>query len=85
MEGLLARGVASSLNPNADGEKTLSDPETRALWELAERGTDSLRLRFLDEATHDWITLTQLRARSEPALIASVGLDPGRRAGLPAN
>ena len=36
-------------------------------------------LRFLDEATNDPLIAHQLRSRSEPALIAAIGLDPGRR------
>ena len=56
-------------------------PEVRALWELAAMGTDSVRLEFLNEATRGPITLTQLCARSEPALIAAVGLDPARASG----
>ena len=84
MEGLLARGLAKPLDPDGDGKDTLSVPESESLWELARLGDKEIGLRFLDEATRDPITLSQLRARSEPALIAAVGLDesearPGRR------
>ena len=58
-----------------DGKETLSIPEAESLWELARLGDTDIGLRFLDEATRDPITLSQLRARSEPALIAAVGLD----------
>jgi hypothetical protein len=79
MEGLLARGLAKPLDPNADGNQTLSIPEAEALWELARLGDTDIGLRFLDEATRDPITVGQLGARSEPAIIASVGLDAARR------
>jgi hypothetical protein len=57
----------------------LSEPESAALWELAEHSTEQLRLRYLDEATRDPIMLRQLSARSQPALIAALGLDRLRR------
>jgi eukaryotic-like serine/threonine-protein kinase len=75
MEGLLARGLAKPLDPEGDGKAILSIPEAEALWELARLGDTDIGLRFLDEATTDPITLSQLGARSEPALIAAVGLD----------
>ena len=56
-----------------------SEPEVEALWELAQHASESLRIRFLDEATRDPIAVRQLRARSEPALIAALGLDLDRR------
>ena len=79
MEGLLARGLAKPLDPDGDGKDTLSVPESESLWELARLGDKDIGLRFLDEATRDPITLSQLRARSEPALIAAVGLDESKR------
>ena len=42
------------------------------------RETD-IGFRFLDEATRGPITLSQLGARSEPALIAAIGLDTEKR------
>ena len=54
-------------------------PRAESLWELARLGDTDIGLRFLDEATRDPITLSQLRARSEPALIAAVGLDESKR------
>src|SRR5271166_3763026 len=79
MEGLLARGLARTLDPDGDGKEILSIPEAEALWELARLGDTDIGLRFLDEATRDPITLSQLGARSEPALIAAVGLDESKR------
>ncbi len=79
MKGLLARGLAKPLDPDGDGKETLSIPEAEALWELARLGETDIGLRFLDEATKDPITLSQLGARSEPALIAAVGLDTNKR------
>ena len=79
MEGLLARGLARTLDPDGDGKETLSIPEAEALWELARLGDTDIGLRFLDEATRDPITVSQLGARSEPALIAAVGLDAEKR------
>ena len=79
MEGLLARGLAKPLDPNGNAEETLSMPEAEALWELARLGHTDLGLRFLDEATKDPTILSQLGARSEPALIAAVGLDAEKR------
>ena len=79
-ERAFARSLVRPLNP--DGERTwiLSKPEVEALWELASQTSESPRERFLDEALQDPLTLRQLRARSEPALIAAIGLDPDRRA-----
>jgi len=79
MEGLLARGLAKPLDPDGDGKVTLSLPETESLWELARLGNTDIGLRFLDEATRDPVSLSQLRARTEPALIASVGLEQSKR------
>ena len=78
MEVLLARGLANSLDPFSEGVD-LSLPETKALWELARLGDTGIGLRFLEEATRDPISAAQLRARSEPALIAAIGLDSQKR------
>jgi hypothetical protein len=67
------------LNGDEDNHRTLSEPETVALWELSLHQGEPIGLRFLDEATRDPIAVRQLRARSEPTLIAAVGLDTGRR------
>jgi uncharacterized protein (DUF2267 family) len=79
MDGLLARGLAKPLDPDGDQKEMLSLLEAEALWELARLGDTDIGLRFLDEATKDPITLSQLGARSEPALIAAVGLDAEKR------
>ena len=50
-----------------------------ALWELAQHASESLRIRFLDEAMRDPIAVRQLCAAPEPALIAALGLDLDRR------
>jgi serine/threonine protein kinase len=73
----LARPLDSDGDEGSDG--TLSEPENVALWELSLHQGKPIALRFLDEATRDPLTVRQLRARSEPALVAAVGLDVGRR------
>ncbi|MGE3820416.1 MAG: serine/threonine-protein kinase, partial [Isosphaeraceae bacterium] len=79
MEGNLARGLAKALDPDGSESIPLSLPELESLWELARLGDTTLGLRFLDEATRDPVLLSQLRARTEPAMIAAVGLDPAKR------
>jgi hypothetical protein len=64
---------------SGDEQQSLTDPEIVALWELAESGDERLRMRFLVEATRDPLTARQLCTRSEPALIAALGLDQARR------
>jgi tRNA A-37 threonylcarbamoyl transferase component Bud32 len=77
LEQTFARSLVRPLNPEGNTE-TLTDPEFVALWELAESADDQLRLRFLDEATRDSMTTRQLQAKSEPALIAALGLDQAK-------
>ena len=60
---------------NASSPNTLSEPESEALWELAEKPGERLWLRYLNEATHDPLRTRQFVARSEPALVAALGLD----------
>ncbi len=74
LEGTLARSLGRPLHFDRD----LSESESEALWELAQ-GQARLGLRFLQEAIRTPLTTTQLRWRSEPALIAAIGLDPERR------
>ncbi len=64
LEQTIARRMVSPLNPKGEneGEVVLTDPETRALWEIAELRNERLRMRFLDEATSDPITARQLCA-----------------------
>ncbi len=81
-ERTFAQSLARPLDPNGDepNHGTLSEQETGALWELSLNQGQPIGYRFLNEATRDPITLRQLRARSEPALVAAVGLDTSRRA-----
>ena len=90
-ERAFARSLARPLDLNGVGKldggeswvhvpQNLSEPEVEALWELAGPGSDSLKDRFLDEAIADPFALRQVYARSEPAMIATAGLDPDRRA-----
>jgi predicted Ser/Thr protein kinase len=73
LEATAARSLVRALN--SDGQRVLSESEAAAMWELAESSDEHLRMRFLDEATRDPLTARQLRVRSEPAMIAAVGLD----------
>ncbi|MFO0811553.1 MAG: serine/threonine-protein kinase [Gemmataceae bacterium] len=77
LEGTLARSLCRPLQ--ISGNYTLSEPESEAMWELAQ-GQQRLGDRFLTEATRLPLSAAQLRARAEPAMIAAVGLDPERRA-----
>ncbi len=79
IEGTLARSLIRPLDREGDGKSALSPTETEAFWELAEHGARSLGLRCLHEATRDPLGSRQLCARSEPALIAAVGLDEEKR------
>ena len=79
LERAFARSLAKPLNPDADDATSISEPERESLWQLAGYDGESLRLRFLD-AADDPLVLRQLRARSEPAAVAALGLDPERRA-----
>ncbi|MGO9470660.1 MAG: protein kinase domain-containing protein [Isosphaeraceae bacterium] len=80
-ERTFVQSLARPLDLDGDQENhgTLSEPETAALWELSLQQDKPIGLRFLEEATRDPIAVRQLRARSEPALIAAVGLDTARR------
>src|SRR5262249_6880192 len=88
-EGMLARSLLKPLDinpahhhlPTPEGESLweLAAPEGESLWELATLESETVWLRTLDEATRDPLPTSQLLARSEPALIASVSLDPRRR------
>ena len=80
-EQTFAQSLARPLDPNADDaeRRTLSEQESGALWELSLNQGQPIGFRFLDESTRDPIALRQLRARSEPVLVAAVGLDTSRR------
>jgi serine/threonine protein kinase len=79
MEGLLARGLSKPLDPDGEAKTALSEPEAESLWELARLGETNIGLRFLHEAINDPIAMSQLSARSEPALIAAIGLNTKKR------
>jgi hypothetical protein len=79
IEGTLARSLVWPLNSRGETESILSEPEAEAIWRLAEDPGDHLWMRFLYEATRNPVTARQLRARSEAAMVAAVGVDPGRR------
>ena len=53
----------------------LNEAESKALWDLVEAPGERLWMNFLREATSDALKTRQFVARSEPALIAAVGLD----------
>ena len=81
IEQTFAQSLVRPLDPNGDlkNHETLSEPEHVALWELASLQGKPLGLRFLEEATLAPLTSRQLLSRSEPALVAAVGLDPQQR------
>jgi tRNA A-37 threonylcarbamoyl transferase component Bud32 len=80
-ERTFAQSLVRPLDPSGDEQshEALSEAEIAALWELSRLQSEPVGLRFLDEATSDPLMARQLRSRSEPALIAAIGLDPGRR------
>jgi hypothetical protein len=78
LEQALARSLFRPLDPEGHGSK-LNEPETEALWELAENPRERLWLRVVTEATSTPRTAKQLRRRAEPVWIAAVGLDPKKR------
>jgi tRNA A-37 threonylcarbamoyl transferase component Bud32 len=53
----------------------LSDPETEALWQLAQSPRENLWFRFVQEAAGTPLSARQLKARAGPAWVASVGLN----------
>ena len=80
MEGSLARGLAKPLDPDGDSKTPCRCPNPKLYGISRKHNDESIGLRFLEEATRNSISLAQLRARSEPATIAAVGLDSHRRA-----
>jgi serine/threonine protein kinase len=78
-ERVAARSLVVPLDPEALGGAVLSRPEREALWELATLRDDALSLRCIDEGTRDPTLTSALFARSEPAAIAAVGLNPTKR------
>jgi predicted Ser/Thr protein kinase len=79
MMGMM-RMMGGAGGPPSPSFTHLNGPEVQALWELAGLSEEPLRLRFLDEGTRNAETARQLAVRSEPTLIAAVGLDINRRA-----
>jgi tRNA A-37 threonylcarbamoyl transferase component Bud32 len=80
LERTLARSLEGPLREDRTGEEMLTDPESEALWELAESPSERLGNWFITEALARPLSTSQLVSRSEPALIAALGLDAGRRA-----
>ena len=76
-ERTFAQSLVRPLDPRGEEwqHESLSEPELAALWELTLHPDEPIGVRFLDEATRDSFTARQLRSRSEPALIAAIGLD----------
>jgi tRNA A-37 threonylcarbamoyl transferase component Bud32 len=58
----------------------LTDPEIKALWELASSRSERLGYRFAQEALSVPVATHQLSVRAEWALHAAVGLNPEKRA-----
>jgi tRNA A-37 threonylcarbamoyl transferase component Bud32 len=80
-ERTFAQSLVRPFNPDGDerGHEALSAPEMAALWELSFHQAEPIGKRFLDEATSNPVTARQLCARSEPALIAALGLNVEQR------
>jgi hypothetical protein len=78
-QGTYARTLIQPLDAAGDANDSLGRLEVQTLWRLAEDPGGNVALRFLKEATRIPKTARQLCARSEPALIAAVGLDPLKR------
>jgi hypothetical protein len=74
-------GIPSIAGPlsNFRGGSGLGAMEAAALWELSRQSGDRVWLRFVQEAAATPQGAAQLAARAEPAWVAAVGLDPGRR------
>jgi hypothetical protein len=80
VEVALAQSLVRPLSlGSGDDESFLTDVETDSLWDLAQSPSDRLWLRFLEEATRTPGSTSQLRYRTETALIAALGLDLDKR------
>jgi hypothetical protein len=81
-DDLEATQARSLLRPLAlqGGHQPMSEPEQKALWELAANRRGRLGYRFVEEASRTPPTSRQLRDRAPLALHAAVGLDEQRRA-----
>jgi serine/threonine protein kinase len=80
-ERTFAQSLVRPFDPSGDEDnhETLSEAEVASLWELSIHQSGPTGIRFLDEATRGSFTARQLRARSERALIAPIGLDLQQR------
>ena len=79
MQGTYARTLIQPLDAAGDANDSLGRLEVQTLERLALDPGGYVGLRFLHEATSTRKTARQLCARSVPALIAAVGLDPRKR------
>jgi hypothetical protein len=79
IEKTIVRGLLQPLDAEGDAKDVLGLLEVKNVWELAREDGGSLGVRFVEEATRDPVKSRQLCARSEPALIAAVGLDQNKR------
>jgi tRNA A-37 threonylcarbamoyl transferase component Bud32 len=77
LERALGRSLVRPLQ--RDVRFMITEPEAEALWELAQAPGERLWECFLREGTLTPRTCSQLAGRTEPALIAAVGLNPERR------
>jgi tRNA A-37 threonylcarbamoyl transferase component Bud32 len=77
LEGSLARSLMRPLD--TDNAHPFAEQEAEVLWELAGTDNERLRIRALEEAARSELGATQLRSRSEWALVGAVGLDARRR------
>ena len=77
--GLLARGLAKPLDPSGVDKQVLSLPEAETLWELARLGDTRYRPPLPGRSHAGPVQFRPARARSEPAMIAAVGLDTEKR------
>ncbi|HVC93782.1 MAG TPA: serine/threonine-protein kinase [Pirellulales bacterium] len=78
-ERVLVRSLLVPLDSTSHGLEILSDPEAESLWELATLENSTVWLRFIDDGTRTSDGAARLCARSQPAMIAAVGLDREKR------
>ena len=71
-------GMAGVMQIKVLSPAPLNEAESETLWELVDRPGERLWMRYLREAISDPLRTTQLVARSEPALVAALGLDRAR-------
>jgi tRNA A-37 threonylcarbamoyl transferase component Bud32/ribosomal protein S27E len=78
-ERVAARSLIAPLNRQANGSEVLSPPERDSLWQLATLQDDALWLRYIEEGSRDPQLAAAFCARSEPAMIAAIGLSLDKR------